>query len=1020
MSEQVFKSPGYYDREIDLTTKTATPLGVPYAIVGASERGPAFVPSSLGSKDDFSVKFGNLNPKFVAPYMVDKVLDNRESILFLRVLGAGANTTTAHFETTRTAGTVTNAGMKLAATAVGNGDNRHAGAVQFIAAKHIVTASEAYGLPMFSDNNSYSMSSNAVFLVRGVIFPSYDARIMVFNTNEAWSDKLDDYATLDDTSTNLTYRKFKLAISSSAGTSFGNADGFAGVKIFTASLDPNNSDYIGKILNTDPERFDTEKHLFYADYAVDAGVAVAASGSGNDNSIAILSGSTNTSANSGLTSLSFRDAFGRYDARYSSPKTPYFISQPFGAVEYDLFYVEALDDGAFATTKFKISISNLHASTDPTNPYGTFTLLVREYDDTDFNIKVLEQFNDLTLNPDDEKYIARIIGDKKVVYNFDVENEDDRRLLVTGRFGNSSKYIRVITSTDVDNKKVPAFVLPFGFRGFGFLNTNSAMTDSTPVAATARLVGSGSSNPRLTGSILPPVPYRFKVTRGEVSSTANFTGEPGSSEVVDSRLFWGVKFERNDNVANPNVSNELNNLLPSLAKFTGIEKLDTLYTGSYADTYCNNKFSLAKVALSVTSVANLTASADQHMKETAYIRNGNPTAPLYTISDGSWGNRLTLATFIITPESASLFNRFSDYTKFTTMLYGGWDGINIFDKNAARFNDRATSTESSSAGYGGANASFTSPGAASGTNYNGSGLNNNAIFSYKVAANIITEPNISYMNLVSFPGIREPLVVDYLGDLVLNKHQLSFCVADIPYYDYNLVRIFDGETRMIDNEKTAEQLDGRAIDNNAMGVYFPNVTIDDKYNNKKVLVPASIPAVGAIAYNDKVAYPWWAPAGFNRAALSYVSLVQSKIRQADRDTFYAARINPIIKFPNEGFVIFSQKNLQQAKSSLSSINVKRMVLEVKRLVVLSASRMIFDNITPDLYERFQKNTTSLLNDVQLKQGINGFRVICDNTNNSSSDVNENRMNGRIELKPTESVEFIQIDFVVLPSGVRFL
>ena len=97
-----------------------------------------------------------------------------------------------------------------------------------------------------------------------------------------------------------------------------------------------------------------------------------------------------------------------------------------------------------------------------------------------------------------------------------------------------------------------------------------------------------------------------------------------------------------------------------------------------------------------------------------------------------------------------------------------------------------------------------------------------------------------------------------------------------------------------------------------------------------------------------------------------------------------------------------------------------MVLEVKRMVVEAGTRIIFEQNTPDLRVRFSTTASSLLATVQARQGIERFKVICDDSNNSVTDVDNNRMNGRIEFKPVRAVEFIQIDFVVLPSGVSFL
>jgi hypothetical protein len=179
MPEQVFRSPGYYDKEIDLSARVAQPLGVPYTLIGASKKGPAFVPRSYGSFDDFALVQGDLDPAYAAPYAAQKILDKNRAVVFLRVLGAGANRTTADIDTTRSTGIVKNAGMLVTGSATPDG--RHAGAVQFLVAKHTVTGSEAYGYPTFTDNNSYTMAGNVVHLVRGMLMTAYDTRFMVLN-----------------------------------------------------------------------------------------------------------------------------------------------------------------------------------------------------------------------------------------------------------------------------------------------------------------------------------------------------------------------------------------------------------------------------------------------------------------------------------------------------------------------------------------------------------------------------------------------------------------------------------------------------------------------------------------------------------------------------------------------------------------------------------------------------------------------------------------------------------------------
>jgi len=1021
MASQVFNFPGFFDNEIDLSQQEQAPVGVPGGICGASERGPAFVPSTVGSFADFKSKFGTLNPRFVAPYAVDKHLANRTALTFVRVLGAGANTTSTQIENTRTMGVVYNAGFKISASLTPDSED-HAGAtgaVQFLLGRHIVTGSEAFGQAGFTNNDSLftSGSSDEVFLVRGVIMAASGTRIQVLSHDENWSSTVDDAATADS-----TYRKFKIVISSSAGSSFASSEGNAGIKILTASLNPTDDDYFAKILNTDPEQFSTEKHLVYANYAVDDEVATIGTGSGD---IVIASGSANTSTLSGDTSLPFLNAFGRFDTRYSTPSTPKFISQPFGATEYDLFHIESLDDGAYANSKVKVSILNLKASSDPRNKYGSFTLVVRDFEDTDTAPKILEQFNNMSIDPEAENYIGLVIGDKKAYFNFDAEDEDDRRLIVTGKFANKSKYIRVIPTDEVERRLVPAQSLPFGFRGIELPSYNSRLVDRSGslsgFSSIKRLeanLGSSGANDEILASLVPPPVFRFKVTRGSVSTDAGrLEGAPGSLEVVDARYYWGLKLSRNSNVLNPNPTTEINKLFTSLAQFNGLEKLDVMVTGSSnKDKIHNDKFTLARVAFGNGALADLTSSAEIHMKEACYLRNGTPDVTNYKIADNDGTERITLASLLNKGSSAAVFNAFSNYAKFTTILQGGFDGVNILDKNAATLNDRASSAEGRTDGtYGNVHASFVSPGFD--FNQNGLGIYNNTVASYRASANIITDAIASNVNIIAVPGQRDPLVADYFSDQA-RDFSLALYIMDIPNYDASGDRIFDGETSLYVNPDTVRNsFESRAIDNDMVAAYFPDVVIDDNVNNRRVTVPASVAAVEALAFNDRVSYPWFAPAGFNRASLDDVLLTKTRINQQERENLFAAHINPIVKYPRQGYVIMAQNTLEQAETALGSVNVQRMLISLKRNIINIGNRLIWEQITPELYSQLRNQIAPVLSTTQIRQGINSFRIVCDSTNNTDADVDAHRINCKIILVPTRAVEFIALDFILLRTGV---
>jgi phage tail sheath protein FI len=187
-----------------------------------------------------------------------------------------------------------------------------------------------------------------------------------------------------------------------------------------------------------------------------------------------------------------------------------------------------------------------------------------------------------------------------------------------------------------------------------------------------------------------------------------------------------------------------------------------------------------------------------------------------------------------------------------------------------------------------------------------------------------------------------------------------------------------------------------------------------------VTVPASVAAMGAIAFNDKMRYPWFAPAGFNRASLDFVKNVEVRLNVDDRDLLSDARINPIATFPRNGYVIWGQKTLQIKRSALDRINVRRMVIEVKRIVIDIARRITFEQNTPAIRNRFTSLTTIQLGLIQAQQGIDKFKVIMNETNNTREDIELNKLNGKVIIVPTKTIETIAVDFVITRSGVEFV
>ena len=1043
MAEQTFRSPGFFEREIDLSGRTVEPTGTPAGVIGTSERGPAFIPVTVGSIEDFTARFGNLDPKLAGPYAVNEYLKHKDAVTFMRVLGAGSNDTESEISATKTYGIVSKAGFKLTDVATTVGASSVAagnGAPLFLMAKHYVSTSvESMSLPEFTDNSSFPNvgSTNLVNLLRGVIFPTTGSRVILADTGAVTAVKANavtNQCTLDIDSTGKTFRKFKIIVSSSAGTGFSNDDNLPGCRIYTASLNPTSDDYISKVLNTDPDEFQARQHLLYLDFAVEdelAPVHDSAAGVSVEDTIIIASGSAVENVSGGQ-SDSYLNSFGRFDTRYTTPKTPAIISQPFGGTEFDLFHLESLSDGSYASDKLKVSIANIRASTDKNYPYSSFEVQVRSFSDQDEAKEVIEAYPDVNLDPNSGRFVGKMIGDFKPKFNFDSLDLDEQRIVVSGKYPNMSKYVRVVINQAVYDGEVPKSATPFGFRGIPVLKTNDTMTDgATPlVDKNGNAIGNAATFHRTyneaklhTGSIVPPLPFRFKLTKGNVPTSAGpYVGYPSSVERADSRMYWGVKFERCadiNNVSNaglnPNAGSVPNATVSAYAKMQGIAGLDNLVTGSGADIFNDNKFTLARVALSATSMANVTSSAGEHMLEAAYIRNGYPEAKTYTINDGLLSGRYTLATLLAS--SSIKFNRFTPYAKFTAPFYGGFDGLNILDSDNRRLTDKGAATDPG----GKAADSITGGLGLYGTNDGsmmGKGPQNNSVFSYNKAIRIMTDPMTVRHNLLAIPGIRDPYITDEALAGV-KAYSLAMYVMDIQHYDEDGNRLFADNPVRPDVRETAEQFESRRVDNNYAATYFPDVFIDDATNNKPVFVPSSIAAFGALAYSDSVSFPWFAPAGFNRGALGFVRNTETRLTAADRDDLYDARVNPIANFPNGGFVIFGQKTLQINKSALDRVNVRRMLLEVKRQISSIAKQLLFEPNNANTRARFIGQAAPILSLIQSQSGIEKFSIVMDDTNNGQEDIESNRLNGRIVVVPTRAIEYIAIDFIITNAGVEF-
>jgi hypothetical protein len=1026
MTEKTFKSPNFFEREIDLSGPSDTvPFGTPTGFIGASQRGPAFVPITVSSFEDFRSVFGDTLPGLPAVYGVKQFLENRNSAMFCRVLGAGVNESLIDIAQTEISGTVKNAGFSVLPNGVD-------GSVRFISALHTVQANEDVGDRSLTDNNSITnevLSVKRASMVRAGVMLANHVRMLLVPTASAVTETVVNSKL--DYSRCLNNNEVVIVLSSSSG-SFGSDNALSGVKLFSVSFDPSSTKYIANVLNTDPSKFSDTGHLLYLNFPVESSLAIINSGSSVDSLVdpdlelqpefCILSGSANTNS----LGLEFSDAFGRYDTRFTFAKTSKYVSQPFGNKEFELFHFESIDDGSAGNNKVKITIADLKLSIDENNKYSSFTVQVRDALDNDLNQVVLEEYRNCDLNPESDNYVAKKIGDRRITFNFDSQSISERRLVVSGKYPNKSRFIRVVMDSSVENKKIPDTVLPFGFRGQEHLNLGSILNSDSETLELTAMTSSGSLDAPVSASIesllrtsvVPPVPMRLKITRGELNTAlgvSDIQGTPSKNERTLNSLCWGVKFERTENPLNPNSSLERNKIFDSYSKFIGLRQLDVVVTGSNADLLNNNKFSLSKVALGFESIASLTGSvlsAQDQMKRAIYFRNSVADASdSYKLTDKN-DTSVKLISFATLASNANVFNQYSQYMKYTNYIGGGFDGLNILDKDLSKLNDRSTSQEEG----GCATSDYATVGLG---NVSGVGSENNNINSYKIAVDIMTDPMVVNHNMLFVPDIRDSLMTDHIMSRV-KKNGMIMYVMDMPSYDEDVNRLFEDSTKKPDIDRTIQKFQTRFIDNNFTATYYPDVTIEDSNLKKRVKVPSSVAVAGAIGFNDRISFAWFAPAGFNRASLEFVKNVGVRLNVEDRNKLYDARINPIAVFPRQGFVIYGQKTLQISKSALDRVNVRRLMIEVKRSIVSIANSLVFETNNAKTRANFVAQASLVLSGIQAKAGVESFQIVMNETNNTPLDIDQQKLNGKIVVIPTRSIEFISIDFIITPSGVQFV
>ena len=277
---------------------------------------------------------------------------------------------------------------------------------------------------------------------------------------------------------------------------------------------------------------------------------------------------------------------------------------------------------------------------------------------------------------------------------------------------------------------------------------------------------------------------------------------------------------------------------------------------------------------------------------------------------------------------------------------------------------------------------------------------------YKRAINTVSNPDEYDINLMALPGVIHSIhssVTNHAIDKIEDRAD-AFFIMDGSHYSASIQTAIN---------------DVQTLDSNYVGTYYPWVKVLDEVKNKPTWVPPSVVLPGVYANNDRIGQEWFAPAGLNRGGLTEVLEARTRLTNLERDDLYENRINPIATFPGQGVVVFGQKTLQGKPSALDRINVRRLLINLRKFIASSSRFLVFEQNTSALRNRFLNIVNPYLDQVQANSGLSAFRVVMDDSNNTPDVVDRNQLVGQIFIQPTRTAEFIVLDFVVQPTGAAF-
>ena len=648
-----------------------------------------------------------------------------------------------------------------------------------------------------------------------------------------------------------------------------------------------------------------------------------------------------------------------------------------------LFKIKALNHAGWASRSLKISVTDIKPTTNGDDDYGTFTIEVRRAQDTDNAKEVIEQYTNCNLQPASENYVAKKIGDKYMQWDTTQE-----RLREYGEFNNMSKYIYIEMDKDVAGGGISnPTLLPFGFYGpikpkdFTVYSNSSSSIASSGSGVTSTTVGDGI----------------YTYATGGQSSPNRVKPELGHSEDRNVFISGSVNFTASFEFPTIplRISASDGGLSNPKSAYFGIQPTISADSTRFDPGYVD--YVRPAPGLSSKFVTSTTAGSVGVAMEYSFI---------FTLDDISGSGGVYVSGSSKSATDTSLNRASSSYTgaldsgfgRFTMPLWGGFDGVDLTEKEP--FNNGSIGSSANEK-----------------TSY--------AYYTVKRGINGVADPEFVEANLISVPGVTQPSITDKLIAIAEDR---ADCLAVVDIED-----VYTPSTETTNNFKdrlgsvktAVDTLRQRRINSSYACTYYPWVRIKDNISNASLWVPPSVIAIGTFASSEAKAELWFAPAGFTRGGLSTggggwpVLSTTERLRREDRDDLYTANINPIATFPSEGIVVFGQKTLQVTPSALDRINVRRLLIFLKKRVSRIAATILFDQNVRTTWTRFKSEVDKFLGSVQARLGLTEFRVVLDESTTTPDLVDRNILYAKIFLKPARAIEFIAIDFIITRTGASF-